>query len=1213
MKRYFLYFCLLAITFGSCSKDSVQIEKDRPHNPSVFRSVLDEQPRMLTLALHEDLWAAYSVADGSIYKTWKGLVNFEGAVYNTIHGPQPTTAGDSYFVNQHSKPWQVVKNDGENVQSYYNYRGHKIENGNPTLMYSLVNKDFTIDIEEEIDAFKNENGQLVFERIFSTKNVPQGHHVTLATNVSSIVIKQSLTTDGELTIIKENTRKKDAVEILELDGSLKLNNNATTRLSTTLVDNALIPNKFNPSGIEEEEENAYEGAKLIAKSDCKTCHNKKVKTIGPSYVSIANKYKTTADNVTMLVNKVKNGGSGVWGEQIMNAHPDMSETDLTTIVNYILGLDKDDEGEENDEASNDFEYWAATEKPKEEDLIPGSVVNIFKLSGSVPSMPNMTNKIPIMAGIMANFDNISSDDWKDLEDNFCMSGIGYLHVEKRQEFVFRVWSDDGSKVYLDGKPLLDNDGNHGVEYKEITLGLEEGYHPFRIEFFQGVGGKFLSWNWKKEGAAAFEVIPQKNIFHTKSQQKSIGDLSLPMSSIQKIPGNKSKLTEVHPSFTLTQARPDDFSPKVGGMDFLDDGRLVISCWDATGSVYILDNITQGDPSKITTKKIADGLAEPLGLKVVDNDIYVMQKQEMTKLVDTNGDDIIDVYETLCDDWEVTANFHEFGFGLDYKDGHFYATLATGIQPGGAGVVSQPKIRGSLIKVSKETGKMEVVANGFRTPNGVGVGYNDDIYVADNQGDWLPCSKIAHVEQGDWFGSRAVDFEGTAQSVEKKPLVWLPQDEIGNSPSTPSYLNIGPYKNQMIHGEVTNGGVKRVFVEEVNNKLQGCVFRFIQGIESGVNRLTWGPDNALYVGGIGSTGNWGQNKKLWYGLQRLEYNETSTFEMLAVRAKSNGIEIEFTEALQNKDGWNPEDYEVRQWNYKPTADYGGPKLDHIALKVLSSSVSDDRKKVFLELDGMKDDRVVYLNINNPFISENGNSIWSTEAWYTMNYIPTNNNGKVLSNANAVTMNTLSPSEIKDGWELLFNGKDMSSWTNFNKTTLGKGWKVENGAFTLYPEVGDGGDIVSKGQYENFELKLEWKISNCGNSGIMYNVVQDEKYCCPWLTGPEMQILDNTCHPDTRYVTHRAGDLYDMIECKYVTVKPAGEWNKVILKVNQGNAEFYLNGYSVVKFKMFDDNWSEMIANSKFKDMPDFGLAKKGHISLQDHSDIVSFRNIKIKSL
>ena len=694
-----------------------------------------------------------------------------------------------------------------------------------------------------------------------------------------------------------------------------------------------------------------------------------------------------------------------------------------------------------------------------------------------------------------------------------------------------------------------------------------------------------------------------------------------MASVTKIPGDQYPLQDVHPSFDLFQARPNSFQPKVGGIDFLKDGRMVVSTWDAAGSVYIVDNVQSGDTTKMKAKRIGFGLAEPLGLKVVNDTIYVMQKHEMTRLIDTDGDDIIDEYQTLCDDWKVSSNFHEFGFGLAYKDGYFYATLATAINPGGASTQPQIPDRGKVIKVNKNNGAMTFIASGLRTPNGIGIGYKDDIFVADNQGDWLPSSKIVHVRDGAWFGSRSVDPEGTKDKKEDLPVVWLPQDEIGNSPSTPLAINLGPYKGQMIHGEVTHGGVKRVFVEEINGQLQGCVFRFIQGLEAGVNRLQWGPEGALYVGGIGNPGNWGQTGKLKYGLQRLVFNNKPTFEMLAVRAKSNGMEIEFTEPLQDGDGWNTEHYEVKQWYYKPTIEYGGPKLNEKRLIVKSATVSDDRKKVFLEFDGQKDNHMIYIRLKKHYISEAERAVWSTEAWYTMNQVPKDNAGIPKKSLYTYALNSLTDAEKKAGWQLLFDGKTMTGWRNFRKKTIGKSWVINEEAIHLdakpnkdgHWQAADGGDIITDKPYENFDFTYEWKISNCGNSGVMFNVVEADKYDYVWKTGPEMQVLDNTCHPDSRFVTHRAGDLYDMIECKYQTVKPAGEWNEARIKSNKGNVEFWLNGIKVVSFTMHDDTWKKMVAKSKFKDMPDFGKAKSGHLSLQDHGDKVWFRNIKIKEL
>ena len=724
--------------------------------------------------------------------------------------------------------------------------------------------------------------------------------------------------------------------------------------------------------------------------------------------------------------------------------------------------------------------------------------------------------------------------------------------------------------------------------------MKKGLHPFQLNYFQDGGGKSIALYWR-EGNGEFSLVPATVLVHSTAQSYGEGEI-FALGGEKIVPGDQSPLDEVHPSYDLSQARPDLFTPKVGGLDFLDDGRLVVSSWDADGGVYIVENAGSGDPSKMSTKLIAKGLAEPLGLRVVDGAIYVLQKQELTKLIDTNGDDYIDEYETVANSWDVSANFHEFAFGLVYKDGYFYGTLATAINPGGASTQPQIQDRGRGIKINKMTGEVEFVGSGFRTPNGIGIGYEDEIFVCDNQGDWLPASKLVHLKKDAFYGSRSVNFEATKGIKEQPPVIWMPQDEVGNSPSTPIAINDGPYKGQMIYCEVTHGGLKRVFVEKVDGEYQGCLFRFTQGLEAGVNRIEWAPDGSLYVGGIGSSGNWRHNKKLWYGLQRLKYNGKSAFEMLAIRAKTNGIEIEFTEALKPGEGWNPASYDIEQFYYLPTPEYGGPKRDLKKLKVKSASVSSDRKKVFLELDGMKSGHVVYVHLAKPFVSEMGHQIWTTEAWYNMNSIPRDNLGAITA-APAVTLpNTLSEYEKQNGWELLFDGKTTNGWRNFKKETIGSSWKVEDGTLTLStiqkPEGGwqakDGGDIITEEIYGDYEFTMDWKISNCGNSGIIYNVHESDEYDYVWMTGPEMQILDNTCHPDAKIPTHRAGDLYDLISCKYVTVNPAGTWNKVRIKIENGQLEHWLNGYKVVSTTMFDDNWKSMIANSKFKDMKGLSL-------------------------
>lgn len=196
--------------------------------------------------------------------------------------------------------------------------------------------------------------------------------------------------------------------------------------------------------------------------------------------------------------------------------------------------------------------------------------------------------------------------------------------------------------------------------------------------------------------------------------------------------------------------------------------------------------------------------------------------------------------------------------------------------------------------------------------------------------------------------------------------------------------------------------------------------------------------------------------------------------------------------------------------------------------------------------------------------------------------------------------------QNGWISLFDGTSTKGWHSYGKQTAGSAWKAENGELHLDAsqkngwQIKDGGDIVSDEEFENFHLKLEWKISKDGNSGIIFLVHEDTaKYKYVWFTGPEMQILDNAGNEDGKIYKHHAGDLYDLIACSTETVKPYGEWNLAEIIVNKGKLELRLNGTTVVKTNLWDDSWKKLIAGSKFKTMPGFGTFTKGKIALQDN--------------
>lgn len=218
------------------------------------------------------------------------------------------------------------------------------------------------------------------------------------------------------------------------------------------------------------------------------------------------------------------------------------------------------------------------------------------------------------------------------------------------------------------------------------------------------------------------------------------------------------------------------------------------------------------------------------------------------------------------------------------------------------------------------------------------------------------------------------------------------------------------------------------------------------------------------------------------------------------------------------------------------------------------------------------------------------------------------------------NQLSREEKREGWVSLFNGNTTKGWHRYGAGSIDSVWKVKDGELYLdlatkkQNNIKGDWDIVTDQEYENFHLKLEWKISQNGNSGIIFYIHEDKsRHKWPWETGMEMQVLDNNGHPDAKFEKHRAGDLYDLISVSKETVKPAGEWNLAEVKCLDGKLDLYLNGENVISTQLWDENWKKMIAGSKFRNMPGFGMYRKGRIGLQDHGDVVHYRNIRIRKL
>ena len=206
------------------------------------------------------------------------------------------------------------------------------------------------------------------------------------------------------------------------------------------------------------------------------------------------------------------------------------------------------------------------------------------------------------------------------------------------------------------------------------------------------------------------------------------------------------------------------------------------------------------------------------------------------------------------------------------------------------------------------------------------------------------------------------------------------------------------------------------------------------------------------------------------------------------------------------------------------------------------------------------------------------------------------------------NTLTQAERDAGWELLFDGRSLDGWRGYNMDALPGGWAVVDGTLS---RTGTGGDIITDRSFGDFELSLEWRLEEGGNSGVFYRAAEGEEWV--YHSAPEMQVLDDDVHPDGRNPLTSAGSNYGLHAAPRGVVRPVGEWNEARIVVQGTHVEHWLNGTRVVEYELRSPEWEALVAASKFNQWPAYGRADRGHIGLQDHGDPVWYRNIKVREI
>jgi len=438
--------------------------------------------------------------------------------------------------------------------------------------------------------------------------------------------------------------------------------------------------------------------------------------------------------------------------------------------------------------------------------------------------------------------------------------------------------------------------------------------------------------------------------------------------------------------------------EVGGMDFLPDGRLVVST--RRGQVWIIADALAQDPAAAKWTLFAEGLREGLGLNVVDGDVYVMQRQEISRLLDIDNDGTCDRIETVCDAWGLSTNYHEFGFGLPLdKDGNFCVSLNLGFgEPHWWHGQSYEPWRGWVLKVGRD-GTMKPFASGFRSPAGIATNAAGDLFVTDNQGDWVPTSSIAHVEEGKFYGAPASlkwtpEYRATntqpsdtnpVATPRTPPAIWIPYGwsrSTGDLAPMPDNGRFGPFgPDQLAVAEMTNGAVLRADLEKVRGHYQGAVMPFRRDVGSAIRTL-FAPDGTLLLG-LTNRG-WG-GRPPGHGIARVRWNGRTPLEIAHVQLLQDGFQISFTQPLAANTEIGPDDVLLRRHHYDWWWEYGCPERDRRVLRVDSAQISPDRKSITLRASQLECGSVATVVLPD-LVSEKGEPLLHKEFAYTINELP-----------------------------------------------------------------------------------------------------------------------------------------------------------------------------------------------------------------------------------
>ncbi len=597
-----------------------------------------------------------------------------------------------------------------------------------------------------------------------------------------------------------------------------------------------------------------------------------------------------------------------------------------------------------------------------------------------------------------------------------LDGVVYLYHTFESPKSFKLplsfGSDDTLSVFVNGKRVLHEDHRRAVSPDQdfADVDIKQGKNELLIKIGQLAGEWAMYVNPEVPGELPVEV------------RKKIDSDFAPSAGVDSTTNSSGEAAYYR---VTTIPLPKDCVLEVGGLGFRPDGKL-LAC-TRRGEVWLVNNPLATNLEEIKLTKLATGLHEALGLWVQDdNTVYVVQRPELTKLVDRNGDGMADEFETICDKWGVSGDYHEFAFGpARDKNGNFFITLNVGF---GGGHQAKAPWRSWCVKVTPD-GKMEPWAYGLRSPNGVNFSPDGELFYADNQGEWVATNKLQHIKKGSFYGHQSglrwvkdspfagkvpervasgMWYDGTLPSQRRwadvgryitwlrptpvypdvdPPCIWFPYGRMGKSASEPVWDTtggkFGPFAGQCFVGDQTNSCVMRVALEQVNGVHQGACLPFRNGLQCGVNRIAFAPDGSMFVGQTNR--GWGSLGGKPYGLQRIVYEGKVPFEIHHVTLTKNGYDLVFTKPIDPKSVASTKDTKpvsVASHTYVYFSNYGCPETDTRFETIGQASLSNDGLTLSVPVEGMKKGRVYEIRVDG-IIATTGEKVLHPEAYYTLN--------------------------------------------------------------------------------------------------------------------------------------------------------------------------------------------------------------------------------------